>query len=184
LDTTTDERGQEGISSATLRTLPRDAASQRPIPLRLPSSLTAAGGLLVGLGGLGTWVRATSLPAGSDTPEQVAVVAGRSEPGGWVLLAIGVLLAVAALGRVARTPKLRAVAAGVSVVAMILASVRLALIDRRAARMAEEATGTGGIDAFHAGFGWGAWLILVGAVLLALGLLAGGLRELDIRRGR
>jgi hypothetical protein len=50
--------------------------------------------------------------------------------------------------------------------------------------MAEEATGTGGIDAFHAGFGWGAWLILVGVVLLALGLLAGGLRELDLRRGR
>jgi hypothetical protein len=67
---------------------------------------------------------------------------------------------------------------------MILASVRLALVDRRAARLAEEATGTEGIDAFHAGFGWGAWLILVGVVLLALGLLAGGLRELDLRRGR
>jgi hypothetical protein len=184
LDATTDERGQEGISSATLRALPRDAASQRPIPVRLPSSLTAAGGLLVALGGLGAWVRATRLPVGSDTPEQVAALAGRSESGGWILLAIGILTAVAALAWVATAPRLRAVAAGVSVLAMILASVRLALVDRRAARLAEEATGTEGIDAFHAGFGWGAWLILVGVVLLALGLLAGGLRELDLRRGR
>jgi hypothetical protein len=49
--------------------------------------------------------------------------------------------------------------------------------------MAEDAAERTGIDAFHAGYGWGAWLLLVGSVLLALALLAGGLRELDLRRG-
>jgi hypothetical protein len=36
---------------------------------------------------------------------------------------------------------------------------------------------------FHAGFGWGAWTLLVGAILAAFGVLVGVLRELDLRKG-
>ena len=40
----------------------------------------------------------------------------------------------------------------------------------------------GRLRLYHAGFGWGAWLALLGSVLIGLGVLAGVLRELDLRR--
>jgi hypothetical protein len=141
-----------------------------------------AGAALVAVGGLGTWIRATTTPVGTTTPLQVATVVGRSESGGWVLLAVGAVTLAAAFAWRSRAARVRAIAPGVSVIAVILASVRLGLIDGRSARMAQEAATGGSIDVYHVGFGWGAWLLLVGTVLLMLSLLAGVLRELDLRR--
>ena len=36
---------------------------------------------------------------------------------------------------------------------------------------------------YNAGFAWGAWLLLFALVLVFLGLLVGGLRLLDLKRG-
>ena len=183
MDAITDRRGQEGTIPAALRTRSRNEAAERGVPQRLAPALTGAGGLLVALGAVGIWVRATTLPTGSSIPEEVAVVSGGSAAGGWMLFGIGLVTMASAGAWLSREARIRALAAGLSVVAIASASIRLVLIDRRAAAMAEEAAGRSGIDAFHAGYGWGAWLLLVGTVLLVLGLLAGGLRELDLRRG-
>lgn len=183
MDVATDRRSQEGVTASPLSPERRDERSERAISPRLAPSLSGAGGLLVALGAIGTWLRATSVPAGSGVQEQVSVVTGRSESGGWILLAIGIAAAAAGLAWLARAARLRAVAAAASTIAVVLVAIRLSLIDGRASEMAGEAASTTGIDSFHAGFGWGAWLLLIGAVLLALGLLAGGLRELDLRRG-
>ncbi|MGH2692381.1 MAG: hypothetical protein ACRDHM_07730 [Actinomycetota bacterium] len=180
----TTQRGQEGVSPAAPRSPSRDTTTERTIPPRLASALTGVGGLLVALGGIGTWIRATSLPTGSTVPEQVSVVTGRSGSGGWILLGIGIVTAIAALAWMASAARLRSIAPSASIVAIVFVSVRLALTDGRAAEMAKEAAATTGIETYHAGYGWGAWLMLVGAVLLSLGILAGGLRELDLRRAR
>ena len=183
MDALTDQRGQEAVSPAALRIRPREAALERAVSPRLAPGLTAAAGVLIAVGGLGTWIRATTIPTGSATLEQVAVVTGRSASGGWILFGIGIACVIGAFAWRSRAPQARAVAAVVSVVAIAFSVVRLGLVDSRAARMAEEARSTSGIDVYHAGFGGGAWLLLAGVVLLALALLAAGLREIDMRRG-
>jgi hypothetical protein len=181
LDVATD-RGQESSSPPARLTVAREAESRPAIPPRVAPGLTATGGLLVALGGLGTWVRATQVPAGGSVEEQVASIAGRSESGGWILLAVGIAAVVAAFAWNARAPGLRALAGGVSLVVIVLAAIRLALIDSRAAELTGEAASRPELDAFHAGFGWGAWLLLVAVVLLGLGVLVGVLREVEARR--
>ena len=143
-----------------------------------------AGGLLVVVGGIGTWVRSTSLPLGGTQPVETAAVNGRSEAGGWILLGIGLLVAAAGVAWLAKGPHLRTLPAVGSLVAIVVVSIRLFLIDRRAAEAAATAGQAEGIAELHSGFGWGAWLLVIAAVLLALGLLAGALRELDLRRRR
>jgi hypothetical protein len=116
--------------------------------------------------------------------EQVAAIAGRSESGGWILFAVGIAAAIGALAWTARPPRFRVAAGGISLVVIGLTSIRLALIDGRAAELASEAASRPDLDAFHAGFGWGAWLLLLAVVLLGLGVLAGTLREVALRRAR
>jgi hypothetical protein len=184
LDVATDRRGQKPSTPPARLTQARDAESRPAIPPRLAPGLTVAAGLLVALGGLGTWIRATRVPSGGSVEEQVAAIAGRSESGGWILFAVGIAAAIAAFAWTSRAPRLRAVAAGVSLVVIGLVTIRLALIDGRAADLATGAASRADLDAFHAGFGWGAWLLLLAVVLLGLGVLAGALREIELRRAR
>ena len=181
LEATTGRSDQERVSPPVLRSRPRDDAVPALSP-RLAPGLTMAGALLTALGGIGTWVRATSQSTASLAPEEVSSVAGYSETGGWILLVLGLLVFAAAFAWRARRARVRALAATASLVAIVFAVVRLALADSRAAEIAADASSSTGIEVFHAGYGWGAWLLLAGTVLLALGLLAGGLRELDLRR--
>ncbi|MGH2711407.1 MAG: hypothetical protein ACRDH9_09420 [Actinomycetota bacterium] len=181
LEATAGRPDQESVSPPALRSEPRDL-DERAISPRLAPALTVAGGLLLALGGIGTWVRATSLQPGATTLTEVSDLTGSSESGGWILLVLGVITAASGRAGLSSSRRVRAIGPGVAVLAIVFASARLALIDSRAAQMAEEATSSTGIEAYHAGFGWGAWLMLAGAVALGLALLAGGLRELDLRR--
>lgn len=174
---------QEGVSPSQVLTRPRERGAD-PVPPRLAPALTMAGGLLMAIGGIGTWVRATNLPLGGTQPVETAVETGRSGAGGWILLGIGLLVAASGVAWLARRPHLRALPAAGSLVAIVLVSIRLVLIDRRAAEMATGADQAQGIAELHSGFGWGAWLLVIAVVLLALGLLTGALRELDLRRHR
>ena len=60
---------------------------------------------------------------------------------------------------------------------------QLPLIDQDAAALAQQAREQIDFVAFHAGYGWGAWCMLTGAILALLGSTAGTLREMDVRKG-
>ena len=166
-------------------------ASKRPAPgayrsfsPRLGPALLAAGGTLGALGALGTWIRATRLATEGGFPEQATVVRGTSG-GGWFLAVLGVVVVAAALAwrrRWLREPLQLGVLASLAFVA--LAAVRVWSIDRDARAVAAAARSRADFVAYHASFGWGAWLLLVGTLLAALGLVLGLLRELDARTGR
>ena len=52
------------------------------------------------------------------------------------------------------------------------------------AAIADAARSNPSFQVFNASFGWGAWLMVLGMVLVLLGLLVGLLREIDLRRGK
>jgi hypothetical protein len=78
-------------------------------------------------------------------------------------------------------PKLVAGVAGLGIGAAIAA--RLVALDGRAATWADAAQARPSFIGYHAGLGWGAWLMLVGAIVCAFAVLIGVLRELDRRKG-
>lgn len=157
-------------------------SAYRTFPARIPAALTAIGGLSAFLGGLGTWIRATRVTALGSPPEIVDSVSGSADPAGVTLAVLGGLAAAAAVAWFAADlgPKAAPILASLTVVG--LSAWKLWDIDRQAAALSEQARANPGFAAYHAGFGWGAWLLLVGAVLLVLGLVVGALREADLRR--
>ena len=157
------------------------AIAYRTFPRKLPLALTAAGGALAMLGGIGTWVRATSVASVGLAPQEVEVVAGHSLAGGQALIALGIVAAFAALGWRTRDGGGRAFPVLTSLLVIGIGAWQLAGADSRAAAMAEAARAEPGFAAYHASFGWGAWVLLLGLVVLFLGLLAGILREVDLR---
>ena len=166
-------------------------AAKRPTPgayrsfsPRLGPALLAAGGTLGALGALGSWIRATRLVTEGGFPEHVTVVRGVSG-GGWLIAVLGVLVVAAALAwrrRWLREPLQIVVLSSLAFVA--LAAARVWSIDREARAVAAAARSRADFASYHASFGWGAWLLLVGALLAGLGLVLGLLRELDARTGR
>ncbi len=148
------------------------------------ASLTVIGGSLVALGALGAWVRATRTVVEGLAAEEVAVVTGASDARGWAIAALAVATAVSAIAwfSPALLPKLSPLVGSAGVIGLV--AWRLDVLDERAAAMASQAQADPDFLAFHAGFGWGAWVMLVGAIVLGLGLVVGGLRELDGRRSR
>lgn len=150
---------------------------------KLAPGMTAFGGALALAGGLGQWVRATRVTTEGAAAEQVATTWGYAD---WPGVAIAVLGALALASAVTWLMSLRVIkllpliySAGV----IGLVSWQLPLIDQEAARLATDARAEIDFVVFHAGYGWGAWLMLVGAVMLFLGSTAGVLREMDVRRG-
>jgi hypothetical protein len=150
----------------------------------MPASLTAFGGALVVLGGTGAWVRASQVVAEGTPAEEVRVLMGRSEPDGLLIAGLGALALVAAIAWLGRRLLLKLVPVAASIGAIALIARELPAIDRTAGGWLSEAS-EGALEfmSFHTGFGWGAWLMLVGAVLLGLGVVAGVLREIDLRGG-
>lgn len=157
--------------------------SYRTFSRKLAPALTAFGGALALAGGLGEWVRATKLEAVGGTPEEVATIWGYSD---WPGIAIAALGALAIAGAATwlmsmRIIKLLPILYSIAVIALV--AWQLPLVNNEAAGLAATARGELDFVTFHAGYGWGAWLMLAGAVLLFLGSTAGILRELDVRRG-
>lgn len=165
---------------ATITDMPAEAAT---FSARTAASLTAAGGLLAAVGAIGTWIRATRVVVEGSPPEQVAAIGGAAEGAGWVLAAFGIAAAVASLAWFARRRLARAPIAALGLLLIGLIAGRLAAINARAAEMVRAEPPDPSFFSFHAGFGWGAWMLLVAAVVLTLGLAIGGLRELDLWLG-
>ena len=152
-------------------------------PRELAPSLAGAGGILALMGGLGTWILATEQNAEGVLPTPAASLQGLSEPSGRGIAVFGALVIfVAAVTYFTRfLPRLTLEVMSVLLSGVLLA--RLLALDSRASEMAEVARQRLGFETYHAGFGWGAWTLLLALVLLMLAALVGGLRELDIRRG-
>lgn len=156
-------------------------ASYRTFARTLAPVLTAAGGLLTVVAGAGTWIRVTRLTVEGQAAEEAAVVAGHSLAAGRALIVLGVITLIGALAWLASDPPLKAIPVLASLTVIALAAAQLLILDGRAARMVEEAGKDPGFLAYHAAFGWGAWMLLLASVVLFLGSLIGVLREVDLR---
>jgi hypothetical protein len=173
-----------GRASSRPEAGPVSPTSYRTLSRKLPTSLTALGGTLALLGGLGAWARATELAAEDFAPEEVRVTMGYTEPVGVGIAVAGGAAIIASLVWLSRRLLLKLVPLALAATIIGLVAMRLPEIDATARAWAVEAR-EGSVEflSFHAGFGWGAWCMLAAAVTLALGVIAGVLRELDLRRG-
>ena len=160
---------------------PSAAAAYASFSPRLAPSLIAAGSLLAIAGGLGSWVRVTSIdPAG--IAHQSSSLSGASTTTGWVVAVLG---AVAIAATFIRFPSSRWLRFGTSIAAIVFIALRLSDLSSLASAMAFRAGSRAGtaFTAYHAGFGWGAWVMALALVALALGTVVGVLRWLDERKG-
>jgi hypothetical protein len=160
---------------------PSAAAAYTSFSPRLAPSFIATGGLLAIAGGLGLWVRVTSIDP-SGVAHQASRLSGAGATTGWLVAALG---AVAVAATFIRFPSSRWVRLAASAAAVVIIALRLSGLSSLASRMAFRAgarAGTG-FTAYHAGFGWGAWVMTLALVALALGTIVGLLRWLDERKG-
>jgi len=158
-------------------------AGYRTFPARLPVLLTALGGGFVVLGSLGVSVRASAVTRLRDDPKTIQVFMGYSQSVGWILAGLGLALAVASLAWLGRGRLLKLAPVFLTVIVGALAAGRIVSFNDRAAQWADAARRAPTFIGYHAGPGWGAWCLLLGAILAAFGLLVGVLRELDLRKG-
>ena len=147
---------------------------------RLAPSFIATGGLLAIAGGLGLWMRVTSVTAG--TVHQSASLTGAGSATGWFIAALGI---AAVAVSILHFPSSRWLGLAVSIAAVTLIALRIADLSRVASGMAFRAGARAGLafTAYHAGFGWGAWAMTLAAVALSLGVVVSLLRWLDERKG-
>lgn len=155
----------------------------RTFSRKLAPSLNVVGGALAIAGGLGVWMRATELTQDGLAPTEVALTMGYSEWPGVAIAALGGLTLLSSVLWLLRFRILKLLPLLYSVALAVLVGWQLPRIDGDAASLAEQAREQIDFVAFHAGYGWGAWCMLAGAVLAVLGSLAGLLRELDVRKG-
>jgi hypothetical protein len=172
--------GDEEITAPAVADSP---TSYRTFSRKLAPSLTALGGVLVLAGGLGQWVRATKLEAEGLAIEEVGSVWGYEDWPGIGLAVLGALAVAAAATWLMslRVVKLLPVFYTAAIIGLVV--WQLPLIDEEAARLATAAREQLDFVTFHSGYGWGAWLMVTGSILLFLGCTAGILREVDVRRG-
>ena len=159
------------------------SGTYKTFPARLPTMLTALAGGFIMLGALGASVRATAILEERDEPRQAALWMGYRQGIGWVVFVLGLLLLASSLAWLGRRRMLKLAAVALTLVTGALVATRLLAFDDRARSWAEIARRTPRYVGFHAGFGWGAWLLMAGAILAGFGLLTGLLRELDLRKG-
>ena len=159
-------------------------AGYQPFSRKLAPGLIAAGGALSLAGALGTWIRTSQVVSESLPEEQVGAVMGYDSDWGRVMAVVAAISLVSAVVWLWRNLWFKLASLAAAIATIVLTAWRLPIINEHAAGLANQAR-TGEIDfiSFHAGFGWGAWCLIVGAVALFLGMSAGVLRELDVRRG-
>ena len=169
------------MAQAVIDRPPSVAAPYASFSPRLAPSLVTAGALLAIAGGLGLWVRVTSIdPTG--IAHQTSSLTGAGTTTGWVVAVLG---AVALATTFIRFPSSRWLRLAVSVAAIVFIALRLSDLSSFASAMAFRAASHAGtaFTAYHAGFGWGAWVMSLALVALALGTVVGVLRWLDERKG-
>jgi MFS superfamily sulfate permease-like transporter len=159
-----------------------------PFSFKLVSSLTVLGGVLTLGGGLGTWVRVAQQETSRSRYEDVDAVMGYADSIGLVLAALGAIAIATAIlwGTEKLILKLAPVVVALAVTA--IAIWKVPQLDRQAdslvaAGLRELASMESPFFSLHAGRGWGAWMLIAGAVVLLLGAVAGILRETDLRKG-
>lgn len=155
----------------------------RTFSRKLAPSLNVFGGALALAGGLGVWLRATELAQDGLAPTVVALTMGYSDWPGIAIAALGGLTLMSSALWLLRGRILKLLPLLYSVALAVLVGWQLPAIDRDAASLAEQARERIDFVVFHAGYGWGAWCMLAGAVIAVLGSIAGVLRELDVRKG-
>jgi hypothetical protein len=160
----------------------RPATAYRTFSAKLAPGLQVLAGALLVAGGLGLHLRATRVAATGLAPEEVVRSWGYASGAGRLIAVAGAIAIAAAGGWPSRrwawkVAALMACAAGIA-----LCVWRLLAVDADAAALVSGTEPSPDFVSFHAGFGWGAWLLLLGGALLGLALLAGSLRELDLRR--
>jgi len=158
-------------------------ADYRTFPARLPAVLSIVAGFFGVIGALGTGLRASAVATARDDPEEVRALMGYRAGIGWVLAAMAVLLVVFSIAWLGRRRTLKLGAAALAIAFAALTAARLSFFDRRAAEWADAALRQPNFVGYHAGLGWGAWLMLAAAVVGALAVLTGALRALDLRKG-
>ncbi len=180
------ERAGDGGAEASESPTPvaESPTGYKTFSRKLAPSLIAIGGALTALGGVGAWVRASQVVSEGLAEEEVEVVMGHTYDWGLLLALLGCVVLVSSAAWLTRSlvAKIFSIVAAGAVIGISI--WRLQLIDRQAAAMADAAR-SGAVDflTFHAGLGWGAWCLVAGSVALGLGIVAGVLRELDVRKG-
>jgi len=166
------------------------AAAAKPLPPgykpfsnKLAPGLIGLGGLLSMSGALGAWIRTSQVAAEGLQEQQVGAVMGYEADWGRLIAVVAGVAAISAVVWLMHNLLLKIASVALCIAAIVLTVIRLPVINDQAAGLAYQAR-TGEIDfvSFHAGFGWGAWCLIVGATALFLGITAGVLRELDVRR--
>lgn len=155
----------------------------RTFSRKLAPSLNVVGGSLAIAGGLGVWVRATELAQDGIAPVEVATTMGYTQSPGVAIAGLGALLVLGSITWLLRGRILKLLPLLCSIALGVLVGWQLPQIDRDAAALADQARTQIDFIAFHAGYGWGAWCMLAGAVVAVLGSIGGLLRELDVRKG-
>ena len=162
----------------------------KPFSDRLPGALTGLGGALTILGALGVWIRATvsGVSSSFQAPEEVERIMGHADKLGWGLAAFGLLALAGSRAWSFRKSLPKFIPITSALVIAAVTARQLLLLQDQYRGMVEKAVQTAKTQAeagiYHAGYGWGAWLLLVASVLLVLGAIAGLMRELDMRRER
>ncbi len=148
---------------------------------RLAPSFIVPGGLLAIAGGLGLWVRVTSVDA-SGIAHQASRLSGAGTTTGWIVAALG---AAAIATTFIRFPSSRWLRLAAAAAAVVLIAIRLSDLSTLASSIAFRSAARAGtaFTAYHAGFAWGAWALTLALVALSLGTLVSVLRWLDERKG-
>ena len=151
---------------------------------KLAPGLIALGAALSVIGALGAWIRTSQVVSEGLPEEQVRAVMGHEADWGRLIAVVAGAAFLSSIVWVRRNLLLKLVSVALSIAVIVMAAIRLPVINEQAAGLAFQAR-TGDIDfiSFHAGFGWGAWCLVIGAVSLFIGISAGLLRELDVRKG-
>lgn len=158
-------------------------AEYRTFPARLPAVLGIAAGGFGVLGALGAGLRASAKATARDDPTQVGVLLGYRSGAGWMLAVLALAVAASALAWMGGRRLLKLGAAGIAVAFAALAVLRLSFFDSRGVEWARAARERLDFVGYHAGFGWGGWLLLTAAILAGFAVLVGALRALDLRKG-
>ena len=181
--------GKLGALLARRKKTDDDATAAKPTGYKtfsnkLAPGLIATGAALSVTGALGAWIRTSQVVSEGLPEEQVGAVMGHEADWGRLIAVVAAATFISSIVWVRRNLLLKLISVALSIAVIVMIAMRLPVIDDQAAGLAYQAR-TGAIEfiSFHAGFGWGAWCLVIGAVALFIGVSAGLLRELDVRKG-